>query len=612
MTRRDYLNATLLASGGLLLGGATPLDLLAKDDWDGYSGVGDYAGSNGNTFEVLAEGHKIRDHAYEPLPAGVVDTGEEFDCVVVGGGISGLAAALFFKRQAGPRRTCLVLENHRIFGGEARRNEFLVDGQRLIAHQGSAMFFPPLDGTFLAGFYDSIGIDARPFAYQTWSGRDSEIPLGRTSYTVGGKNSGFFFGAKFGQPEGLWLIDPWGKNLAGAPITAAARRELLAMRGREPALPKTHGDALSRHLDSLTLEDHLIEIYGISRETVRTFLSPVTGGGSGLGADALSAYAEYAADVLLPWKYDAGAQMFPGGNAGVARHIAKALVPDAFAGAATLKDVCRSAVNLAALDRAGQPARIRLSATAVAVQHDGEPRKSRSVRVVYSQHGKLYSIRARSAILAGGSWTAKHIAKELPEAHRQAYAQFYRAPCLMANVALRNWRFLYKLGISECQWFEGAGNYFALRKMATFGAVASSVSPESPVVLTLKILFSSPGLTIAEQVARGRAELLSTPFAEYERRIRGQFDAMFSGAGFDAQRDIAGLILNRWGHAYLSPQPGFFFGKGGQAAPGEVLRNSPVGRIAFANSDLAGIMDHRASILEAQRAAGQAIGRMAG
>ena len=383
------------------------------------------------------------------------------------------------------------------------------------------------------------------------------------------------------------------------------------MRGTKPALPQHHGDALSRHLDSVTLEDHLMAAYGLSRETIRTFLSPVSGGGSGLGADALSAYADYAADVLLPWKYDAGAQMFPGGNAGVARHITKALVPEALPGAATLPGVCHSAVNFAALDRPGQASRIRLRATAVAVQHEGAPQNSNAVRIVYTRDGKLYSIKARSAIMAGGNWTTKHIVKDLPETHRQAYTQFHRAPCLMANVAVRNWRFLYKLGISECQWFEGIANYFALRKMATFGDVSPSVSPDSPVVLTLKILFSAPGLPVGEQVSRGRAELLSTSYREYERRIREQFSMMFSGAGFDSRRDIAGIILNRWGHAYLSPQPGFFFGQDGKPAPGEVLRNQPFGRIAFANSDLAGIMDHRASILEAQRAAGQAIERMA-
>jgi spermidine dehydrogenase len=128
-------------------------------------------------------------------------------------------------------------------------------------------------------------------------------------------------------------------------------------------------------------------------------------------------------------------------------------------------------------------------------------------------------------------------------------------------------------------------------------------------VLTLKILYSYPGEPIAVQNSRGRAELLGTTFREYERRIRDQLTAMFGGrrGRFDARRDIAGIILNRWGHAYLSPQPGFFFGSEGQPAPGDVLRSHPVGRIAFANSDLTGIMDHRASILEADRAVRQVL-----
>jgi spermidine dehydrogenase len=609
ISRRDYLNSTLLASGGLLLGSMCPLDLMAENDWDGFSGVGDYSAANGNTFEVMTEAHKIRDRVFVPLPAGVDDTGEQYDCIVVGGGISGLAAALFFKRQYGPRRTCLVLENHAIFGGEARRNEFVVDGQRLISHQGSAMFFPPLAGSFLADFYNSIGIDTWQFPYQTWNGRDPEIPLGRTPYPDGAKTSGFFFGAKFGQSSGLWLTDPWGKKLEGAPISDNARCELMGMRAKDSSqprkLPERHGDAVSRHLDSITLEQDLMDTYGLERETVRVFLSPVAGGGSGLGADALSAYAEYAADVLLPWDYAKGAQMFPGGNAGVARHIVKELIPDALPGPRTLEGICKSAVNFAALDRTGQDARIRVRATAVSVQHQGEPENSKFVKVVYSQGGKLSSVQARAVIMAGGSWTTKHIVKRMPVTHRDAYAQFYRAPCLMANVAVRNWRFLYKLGISECQWFEGIGNYTAVRKMATFGPLSPTVSPDSPVVLTLKILFSSPGLPIGQQVTRGRSELLSTPFRDYERQIREQFAMMFSSVGFDARRDIAGLILNRWGHAYLSAQPGFFFGADGQSAPGEVLRSTPFGRIAFANSDLTGIMDHRASIIEAHRAVGQ-------
>lgn len=601
ISRRDYLNSTLLGAGALLLGSASPLDLLAAtgEDWTGYGGVGDYASSNGNTWEVMSDGHTIRDRVFEPLPANIADTGEQYDCVVVGGGISGLAAALFFERRTSGRRTCLVLENHAIFGGEARRNEFIVDGQHLIVHQGSAMFFPPLPHTFLAEFYSSIGISAWQFPYQTWSGESRPLAVARTPYFEAGPQGAFFFGAKFGKTPGVLVVDPFGTRLANAPIPEQAKRELLAMQDA-PAEPKPemHGDKLSRHLDSITLEQHLMDRYGLSRDTIRTYLSPVAGGGSGLGADALSAYADYAADVLLPWDYAKGAQMFPGGNAGVARHIVKALLPDTFTGEATLADVCRSPVNFNALDRSGAHTRIRLRSTTIAVDKD---------RVVYLRGGKLCSVRAKSVIMAGGSWTTKHIVRDLPDLQREAYAQFHRSPCLMANVAVRNWRFLYQLGITGCEWFEGIGNYTAVRKTATFGDVASGISPDSPVVLTLKILFSNPGQPIETQVARGRAELFATPFRDYEKRIREQFAAMFSGSGFDPRRDIAGIILNRWGHAYLSPQPGFFFGTADRPAPGDVLRNHPFGHIAFANSDVAGIMDHRASILEADRAVNQVI-----
>src|SRR5262249_1431494 len=144
-----------------------------------------------------------------------------------------------------------------------------------------------------------------------------------------------------------------------------------------------------------------------------------------------------------------------------------------------------------------------------------------------------------------------------------------------------------------------------MRKVATFGSDPPTISPDMPTVINLKILFSHPGESIEKQTARGRAELLSTPFRVYEERIREQFATLFTRSGFDPRRDIAGIILNRWGHAYLSPQPGFFFGVDGKPAPGEFLRHNPYGRIAFANSDLSGIMDHRMSILEAQRAVDQ-------
>ena len=617
--RRDLLNSSLLAAGGILLNAVSPIELLGQEDWTGYGGIGDYANSNGNTHDVMKAGHQIRDRVFNNKLASAVDTGEEFDCVIVGGGMSGLAAALLFQRQAGQSKTCVVIDDHPIFGGEAKRNEFEVDGQKLMIHQGSAACFPPLPNTFLSEFYDSIGIDWNDFHYQTWSGAKPAMKLETAPYPVGGATSGFFFGAKFGHPEGMWLIDPWGNQLKGAPILQRTRQELLRMKStdRQPFSehryqPKEHGDAASRHLDSITLEQHLMEAYGLSAETIRTFLSPIQGGGSGLGPDVLSAYCEYAPDVLLPWQYEKGAQMFPGGNAGVARQILKQLIPEAIHGPADMTSICRDRINFQALDHKSQPARVRVDATVVSVEHEGDPERAGIVAVAYTKNGKLYRVRAKSVIMAGGSWTTKHIVRDMPAVCRNAYAQFHRAPCLMANVAVRNWRFLYKLGLTECQWFEGIGNYITMRKVATLGTDPSTINPDTPTVINLKILFSRPGLSLQEQTVRGRTELLSTPFRDYERQIREQFTTMFARSGFDGSRDIAGIILNRWGHAYLSPQPGFFFGKNSKGGPGDTIRNHPYGRIAFANSDLSGIMDHRMSILEARRAVEQILPKARG
>jgi spermidine dehydrogenase len=611
ISRRDFLNSTLLASGGLVMNSVAPMKLLSQEDWTGYGGVGDYSRSNGNTYEIVQSGHRIRDGEFDSLPANTVDTGEIFDCVVIGGGISGLAAALFFLRQAGKDRKCLVLDNHPIFGGEAKRNEFVVDGHRLMAHQGSAVFFVQYPHSFVAQFYDSIGLKSPTLQYQKWAGSLQEMPLSQTPYDMVGSEPatyGLYFGAKFGQNPGLWLTDPWGKKLEGAPISSTARMELLKWRqgpGKAEQRPQYHGDEVSRALDQITLEQHMMRRFGISRETIRTFLSPVDGGGSGLGPDALSAYADYAADMLHPLATDDGDQMFPGGNAGIARLMVKTLIPASITGSPSTEGVCRGRVNFLALDQPGSAARIRLNSTAVWVEHDGEPAKSEFVSVIYTRDKKPYRLKARTVVMAGGSWTAKHIIRDLPAGQREAYDQFYRSPCLMANVALRNWRFLYKMGISGFRWFEGIGNYTEVRRTALVGADLPTISPDSPVVLNLKILYSYPGMPIAEQGHRGRGEMLSTPFAEYERQIRQQFTAMFAATGFDARRDIAGIILNRWGHAYLNPQPGFFFGRDGKPAAREILRAAPFGRIAFANTDLAGIMDHRCSILEAQRAVGQ-------
>jgi spermidine dehydrogenase len=608
ISRRDFLNGTLVAGAGLLLHGQAPLitSPLPSDDWTGYGGVGDYAQSNGNTYDVMTTAHAMRDGQFENALARAIDTGETYDLVSVGGGMSGLAAAVFFQKEKGGR--CLVLDNHPIFGGEAKRNEFIVDGQTVVAHQGSAIFLVPQKGGYTDRFYESIGMDRRAFEYQSWRGPSPEWKVSQSPYEEP-KNYGFYFGPHFAQRPGVWMIDPWGRRLEGAPLGENEKAELLRWRtaGGNSPRPESEGDAISRQLDTITLEDHLMATHQISRDTVRNFLSPVEGGGYGLGPDVLSAYCNYAIETQFPGDGDnaLGDQMFPDGNSGFARLMVKTLIPDAIGGPRSVEAVWANRVNFAALDRAGQATRIRLNATVIRVEHEGDPATAPHALVTYVKGGRLFTVRARSVVMAGGSWTTKHVVRDLPTTHREAYAQFYRSPCLMANIAVRNWRFLYNMGMSGCRWFEGLGNYLSVRRMATIGPYDQSFGPDSPTVLTIKVLFAKPGLPVAEQGSRGRTELLATSFTQYERALREQLADMFAQGGFDPRRDVAGIILNRWGHAYVNPQPGFFFGTDGNPAPRDVLRNQLHGRIAFANTDLAGAADHRNSIREADRAVKQ-------
>jgi spermidine dehydrogenase len=617
ISRRDFLDGALLASGAALLATGAPAQMLAQTGWNGYTGEGDYRDAAGNTEGIVHNAHSVRDGAWDKAPANVTDTGELYDCVVVGGGFAGLSAGLFFKQKADADRTCLILDNSRVFGGVAKRNEFVVNGQRLYAPQASVHFQPPYPNSFLKHVYDAMGLDWNAFKdYQTWQGSSPDLSLPKSPYRVFGyeKRStyGWFFGAKFGHKPGIWVKDPWANNLKDTPFSEKTRQEMLAWRRGDLAAPrlvyKYPGDAISRQLDGMTMEDLMVRTYGMSRETVRTFFTADVAGGLGLGPDALSGYLEYMWSKEIPNVDDSmetGIQMFPGGNSGMTRLIVKTLIPESIEGPRTMEAVWKSPIRFSALDRPGQQTRIRLNSTVVRVEHDGEPEKAESVRVTYVAGGKVYRLKAKTVVMAGGGWMTKHVVRDLDADHRQAYGTFLYSPYLTANVAVTNWRFLSKMGISGANWFEGFARSVEVRKMAKFGVDSPVVGPDLPTVLTLFVDFAKPGLPAAEQGSKGRAELLSTSYADYERQIREQMTDMFGASGFDAKRDIAGIVLNRFGHAFINPQPGFFFGLNGNAAPREVLRVAPFGRVAFSHSDLAGAMDHRNAFMESNRAVGQ-------
>ncbi len=635
ITRRDFINTGLIGSGAALLTMQAPGLLRTAsaqatlpdvgEDWTGYGGVGDYARANGNTAEVVNAAHGIRDGRYQSSIRDAEDSGETFDMVIVGGGFAGLGAAYTFTREAENNQSCLLLDNHSIFGGEAKQNEFEVDGYHLTAPQGSnGMIWPPKYaqkyGLFHRYWHD-LGLPDS-FEFQEVTGSQHGLAVPADHYTSmysdrGGATTGYFFDNDQG---GEWIINPWANDFKDAPLTDRVRRDLVRL---ENYYTPPNVEDWEPWLDSMTYRDFVVREMGCSPGVLPFVDKAFAAAGGGLGGDQISAYTAF--DFYLPGTraftdryYEArgidpadvhqiSLVSWPGGNTGTARHFVKAMIPDSIAGGNDLKDVLWGNVNWQALDRSGQQVRIRLDATAVHVEHNATPDKSGFVNVIYHKGGRLYRVRARSVVMASGGWVNRQILRDLPAPHRDAYAQFYHAPMLTVNVAVRNWQFMERLGISAAQWFSGFGWYTNLRRQMVIDGKADPLDPAKPTVLTFYVPYLSPGVPLQEQTVLGRHQLFAGSYRSIEIQVRRQMQKLFGMAGFDAKRDIAAIVLNRWGHAYIAPQPGFYFGKNGAPAPRDVVREG-YGRITVGHSELSGQQLWSRGIEEGERAARQALG----
>ena len=300
---------------------------------------------------------------------------------------------------------------------------------------------------------------------------------------------------------------------------------------------------------------------------------------------------------------------FPGGNTGILRHLVQRLMPDAFGEAKTLTEVLSNPIDWRTLDRPNQPARMRLNALVVDVRHLGSPDAAEQVAVAYLKDGRMRRVTAGRVIMAGQQHLNKRVVSDLPDPHRRAMEQFTHAPMLVINVALRHWKFMDRLGVASVRWFGDDMGWFTTlrRQMILDGEAPMPLDPEKPTVLTLYNSFCLPGLPLPQQAAAARMKMFGLSYAAIERQVREQFTKMFGGAGFDADRDIAGITLNRHGHAYVVTPPGFFFGKDGQPPPSDVIRR-PHGRVAFAHSELMGYQMWEGAVHEGERAARQMLG----
>ncbi len=612
ITRRDFVGNSLLGAGAGLLMANAP-GVLADDsnidkqtgvrplgsEWTGPGGVGDYARANGNTHEVVNAAHALRDGQLSESMSMAQDTGELYDLIIVGGGFSGFGAGYAFKEEVGDSKNCLILDNHAMFGGEAKQNEFLVDGHHLYGPQGSNSFYVHTDKPSFPEIWDKLKLPTQ-FEFAKLSGTDKDIAFAADNFGPMIKwperaSTGYYYNTESG---GQWVKDAQKNGFKDAPLSEEFKRDLnnvLHNRIR----PKQIGSDWERQLDSITYHDFLVNNLGVSADVLYDYIDPYFASASfGVSGDAISAYGAYKLQMpgmlghLSKAKRDAYINRdfysFPGGNSTILRHMVKALSPDAIGGDNSVSSIGYAPVNFAELDKNGNPYRIRLGATAINVKHEGAVDKSERVVVTYIKDGKTYRVRAKAVILSTGGWITRRVVSDLPKSVANAYQQFHHTPMLTVSVALTNWRFMENLGISAARWFNDFSWYANIRRPMLIDGESAPLDPSKPALMTLYVPFVQySGRPLNVQASMGRAELFSKSYRDYELAIRNQLVTMFGASGFDSKRDIAGLVLNRWGHAYIAPQPGFYFGRDGKPSPREAV-NDGYGRIAFGHSEITG------------------------
>ena len=624
ITRRDFIAGSLVGAGSALLYANAPWSFsnsrpknnpigIFNDPWTGFGGVGDYGISNGNVASTRDAAHLIRDADIKELVKTAEETNEEYDMVVIGGGFSGIGSAYEFKKVYGDKKKCLILENHPVFGGEAKLNEFDVDGYRIFAPQGSNDFGLPNknDQSLIAEIYRNTGlpfelkfVDKNPAISKVDTPLDNYYGV---FWEEERYDTGYFMGKNAADP---WIINPRKDKLIRMPWSKKFKAELN--RAFDDKESHFKGDKLDTWLDSMSYKDLLEKEMKFSPKVTEYFDPIVAISMGAVSCDALSAYS--ARQLEMPGTearyyydsskddYDIGVFSYPGGNTGIFRHIIKYLIPKGIKGNNKFESVLYNDIDFKALDDKNNSIRMRLDSTAIDVHHKGSADESDYVSITYHQNGKIKKIKAKSVVMGVGGWVAQNIISDLPKPIIKAYDEFFHGPILTVNVAVRNWRFLDKLGISSGRIFEGFGDFFSIRRPMITGKHTQPYHPDKPIAITFYVPFHKPGYSVKEQGQLGRLELLNKSYAEYEQIIVEQMTSMFASSGFDANRDIAGIILNRWGHAYISPQPGFHFGKNGNDAPREIVRKG-FGRIQFGHSELSGYMSHTRALNEGSRAA---------
>jgi spermidine dehydrogenase len=657
ITRRDFLNGVSVAVGSsLVLPHSRWLDAFGiprspftqnQSDGQAFAPEKDPAyyppaktgmrGSHDGSWEVA---HELRDGDAASW-ANPSDDDEHYDLIIVGGGISGLASAYFYRKLAGAQSKILILDNHDDFGGHAKRNEFDAGNRMLLGYGGTQSIEAP--GNYSktsAALLKDLGIDTRRF-YKYYD--QKLFPSMQL------KEALFFDKETFGMDRLLpqsglhfFQMEFQFGNVEQFPIDAQARKDLVRLQTASvDYLPKLTPSEKRKKLVKTSYKDFLLNDVKVHPDVVKVFQAS-THDVFAIGIDGVSAMECQREGfpgfkgMTLPKIKEANPELdepyifhFPDGNASISRLLVRSLIPEAVPGVASksvsaktspsedsaaarelpMDEIVTARVNYARLDDTASRVRIRLNSTAVNVRHVGDAATAKEVEVTYVRGGQARRVRGAQTILACYNMVIPYLCTELPEKQKAALSYAVKSPLVYTNVQIRNWRAFERLGISAVY---APGAYFSnitLDFPVSIGKYKYPSSPDESCLIHLLRVPCEPGLDCKDQFRTGRLELFNTKFDVFERNVRDELARVLGAGGFDSARDIQAITVNRWPHGYAYEYNELFepLDRPKNERPC-VAGRQPFGRIKIANSDSDGHAYTNTAIDQGYRAVREIVG----
>ena len=532
------------------------------------------------------------------------DLKEEYDLVVVGGGISGLSAAYFYQQEHGRDKKILILDNHDDFGGHAKRNEHTIDGDTRLGEGGSESFeYPHEFSETVLNLLKDLGVDLDRFktAYDTDFFKRNG--LGAVTYF----NKQIFGEDKVvkhpfcdypGFVEGLMRPTLSHEEAAAqSPLSKKGKQQLLRVLKANPNTLKVPKNEWQEYMRNHSYFDYLKITLGVDDPGVMRMArhSVVDYGGApdlmsmeealdsgALGLDYFS-WSDTNDEVAGDGGYIENTDTysveepfihhFPDGNATIARMLVKKMIPDIGPGE-NVEEIVLSNFKYDELDKPSNSVRVRLNSTVVNVQHGGNPYSSSDVFVNYMSDNKLYQVKGKGVVMACYNMMIPYIVSDLPKKQDAALRRLSKIPLQFTTVGLKNWKALKEMGIGMAMSPGNIHQAIGMDFPISIGGYEFTKTPEDPCILHMRccLLGETIGAPRIEQLREARYRMLGMQFRDYEAEIRDHLGGMLPKGIFDFDRDVESISVNRWAHGYSYGNPG-------------AIGRQPFGRITIANSD---------------------------